>query len=176
MTPPETPAMAAISLPIRPISAEAFAPFGRLYRPEGPRSFGRDNFDGWVMPFRAEGPARLQYVRYKPRAMTVEIIERHLHVTETRQQISGPHCVLVVAPPSDAPPAPEAMTAFDLTSHGIMLHPGTWHSIDAYPLGDAPGDYLFLSEEATVAELFDGTPEPKRSRVHRFEGVTVRIG
>ncbi len=94
------------------------------------------------MPFRAEGPARLQYVRYKPRAMTVEIIERHLHVTETRQQISGPHCVLVVAPSSDAPPAPEAMTAFDLMGHGIMLHPGTWHSIDAYPLGDAPGDYF----------------------------------
>jgi ureidoglycolate hydrolase len=165
-----------VHLPIRPISAEAFAPYGRLFLPEGPRSFGRDNFDGWVMPFRAEGPARLQYVRYKPRAMTVEIIERHLHVTETRQQISGPRCVLVVAPSADAPPAPEDMTAFDLMGHGIMLHPGTWHSIDAYPLEDAPGEYLFLSEEATVTELFDGRAELRRSRVHRFEGVEVRIG
>ncbi len=32
--------MAAISLPIRPISAEAFAPFGRLYRPEGRAASG----------------------------------------------------------------------------------------------------------------------------------------
>jgi ureidoglycolate hydrolase len=169
--------MTVVSLPIVPISAEAFRPFGRLFRPEGPRSFGRDNFDGWVMPFRAEGPARLQYVRYHPRAMTVEIIERHLHVTETRQRISGSDCVLVVAPSSDAPPAPASMTAFNLMGHGIMLHPGTWHSIDAYPLGDAPGDYLFLSEDATVSELFDGTPVPKRTQVHRFgEGVTVRIG
>ncbi len=169
--------MAVISLPVMRISAEAFRPFGRLFAPEGARSFGRDNFDGWVMPFQAEGPVRLQYVRYKPRAMTVEIIERHRHVTETRQQISGPHCVLVVAPSSETPPAPESMTAFDLCGHGIMLHPGTWHSIDAYPLGGVAGDYLFLSEEATVSELFDGTPEPKRTQVHRFgDGVTVRIG
>jgi hypothetical protein len=69
------------------------------------------------------------------------------------------------------------MIAFDLQGCGIMLHPGTWHSIDAYPLGDAAGDYLFLSEEATVSELFDGTPEPKRTQVHTFrDGVTVRIG
>jgi ureidoglycolate hydrolase len=167
--------MTAIILPIRPISAEAFRPFGRIFAPDGPRSFGRDNFDGWVMPFRAGGPVRLQYVRYKPRAMTVEIIERHLHVTETRQQISGPDCVLVVAPSADAPPRPEAMTAFNLMGHGIMLHPGTWHSIDAYPLGDAPGDYLFLSEEATVSELFDGTPEPVRSQVHRFDEDGTRL-
>jgi ureidoglycolate lyase len=169
--------MNAVSLPVVPISAEAFRPFGRLFAPDGARSFGRDNFDGWVMPFSAEGSVRLQYVRYHRRAMTVEIIERHRHVTETRQQISGPHCVLVVAPSSETPPAPESMIAFDLMGHGIMLHPGTWHSIDAYPLGEAPGDYLFLSEEATVSELFDGTPEPKRTQVHRFDPhVTVRIG
>lgn len=170
--------MREIRLPITPITPEAFAPFGRLFAPPGPRDFGRDNFDGWIMPFAAEGPPRLQYVRYKPRDARVEIIERHLFVTETRQQISGPHCVLVVAPSSDAPPDPAAMIAFDLRGHGIMLHPGTWHSIDAYPLGEEPGDYLFLSEEATVSELFDGTPEPKRSRVHDFRkaGVDLRFG
>ncbi len=167
--------MREVRLPIVPVTAEAFAPFGRLFAPSGARSFGRDNFDGWIMPFRAEGPARLQYVRYKPRANTVELIEQHLFVTETRQQISGPHCVLVMAPPSPEPPAPEAMTAFDLSGYGIMLHPGTWHSIDAYPLGPEPGDYLFLSEEATVAELFDGTPEPKRSRVHNLAKSGVRL-
>ena len=169
--------MTIVTLPIIPITAEAFQPFGRLFAPQGQRSFGRDNFDGWVMPFAAAGPVRLQYVRYHPRAMTVEVIERHRHVTETRQQISGPDCVLVVAPASETPPEPGAMTAFNLCGHGIMLHPGTWHSIDAYPLGDAAGDYLFLSEEATVGELFDGTPEPKRTQVHQFGAeTTVRIG
>jgi ureidoglycolate hydrolase len=167
--------MRDVRLPITPISAEAFAPFGRLFAPPGPRSFGRDNFDGWIMPFAAEGPARLQYVRYKPRRHTVEIIERHLFVTETRQRISGPDCVLVVALASAEPPNPAAMMAFNLGGNGIMLHPGTWHSIDAYPLGPEPGDYLFLSEEATVAELFDGTAEPRRSRVHSFEAAGVRL-
>jgi ureidoglycolate hydrolase len=167
--------MRQVRLPITPITADAFAPFGRLFQPAGPRSFGRDNFDGWVMPFSADAPPRLQYVRYKPRANTVELIERHLFVTETRQQISGGDCVLVVAPPSAAPPDPAAMTAFNLRGHGIMLHPGTWHSIDAYPLGDAPGDYLFLSDEATVSELFDGTPQPRRSRVHDLVKAGVRL-
>lgn len=170
--------MRTVRLPIVPITEAAFAPFGRLFSPPGRRDFGRENFDGWIMPFRAEGPPRLQYVRYKPRQNSVQLIEQHLHVTETRQQICGSHCVLVVAPASVTPPAAEAMTAFNLMGHGIMLHPGTWHSIDAYPLGEEPGDYLFLSEEATVSELFDGTAEPKRSRVHSFakEGVDLVFG
>lgn len=170
--------MQIVRLPIVPVTEAAFAPFGRLFAPPGVRDFGRDNFDGWIMPFRAEGPPRLQYVRYKPRKNSVQLIEQHLHVTETRQQISGSPCVLVVAPPSAEPPAAETMSALNLLGHGIMLHQGTWHSIDAYPLGDEPGDYLFLSEEATVSELFDGTANPKRSRVHSFEeaGISLIFG
>jgi ureidoglycolate hydrolase len=167
--------MRTVRLPIIPITAAAFAPFGRIFAPPGERDFGRDNFDGWIMPFQAEGPPRLQYVRYKPRDHAVQLIEQHLHVTETRQQISGSHCVLVVAAPSVEPPEPDTMTAFNLSGHGIMLHPGAWHSIDAYPLGQEPGDYLFLSEEATVRELFDGTASPRRSRVHDFAKASINL-
>lgn len=167
--------MRVINLPVTPISAEAFAPFGRLFSPVGERSFGRPNFDGWVMPFAAEGPSRLQYVRMRPRDPSVQIIERHLHVTETRQPISGPPCVLVVGASSDQPPRPEDMIAFDMLGLGIMLHPGTWHSIDAYPRCDTHSDFLFLSEEATVLELFDGTPVPKRSQVHNLAAGGIRL-
>ena len=169
--------MRLVTLPVTPVTPEAFAPFGRLLPPEGPRSFGRHDFDSWVMPFRAEGPVRLQVVRYHPKPFVVRIIERHLHVTETRQPLNPHPCVLVVAPPSDQPPAPEQMTAFDLAGQGLMFHPGVWHSIDAYPLGEEPCDYLFLSEEATVKELFDGTAHPLRTQVHDFAaaGIELRV-
>ncbi len=170
--------MLSVTLPITPVTPEAFAPFGRLLPPQGPRSFGRHDFDAWVMPFPAEGPVRLQVVRYHPKPFVVRLIERHLHVTECRQPLKPLPCVLVVAPPSDAPPEPDAMTAFDLSGHGLMFHPGVWHSLDAYPLGGEACDFLFLSEEATVKELFDGTPQPKRTQVHDFAaaGVDLRIG
>jgi ureidoglycolate hydrolase len=167
--------MKQITLPVVPISAEAFAPFGRLFGPVGERSFGRPNFDAWVMPFAAEGPSRLQYVRMRPREASVQIIERHLHVTETRQPISGPPCVLVVGVSSDQPPRPEDMVAFDMRGQGIMLHPGTWHSIDAYPRGEGASDFLFLSEEATVRELFDGTADPQRSQIFDFAAGGIRL-
>lgn len=166
----------SVTLPITPITAQAFAPFGRLLTPSGPRSFGRDDFDAWVQPFQAQqGPVRLQIVRYHPKPFSVRLIERHRHVTEARQPINGGRCVLVVAPSSEAPPAPEAMTAFDLMGHGLMFHAGTWHSIDAYPLGETACEFLFLSEEATVRELFDGTPNPLRTQVHDFAAAKVDL-
>jgi ureidoglycolate hydrolase len=164
-----------VNLPIIPITAEAFAPYGRLFRAEGSRDFGRDGYDGWIFPFRAEGAVRLQLVRYHPRARQVLLIERHRHVTETRQPVAGPAAVLVVGAPSEIPPRAEDMVAFDLGNNGIMLHPGTWHSIDAYPVTDSPSDYLFLSEEATVRELFDGTPQPLRTQVHDLAGAGIDL-
>lgn len=169
------PMTRTVTLPITPVTPEAFAPFGRLLPPAGPRSFGRDNMDAWIMPFRHEGPVRMQVVRYHVKPRIVRLIERHLHVTETRQPLNGARCVLVVAPPSDAPPEPEAMTAFDLAGQGLIFHAGVWHSIDAYPLGRTPGDYLFISEEATVSELFDGTGTPRRTQVHDFAAAGVAL-
>lgn len=170
--------MRTVTLPIKPVTPEAFAPFGRLLPPKGPRSFGRNNMDAWILPFRHEGPVRMQIVRYHAKPLVVSLIERHLHVTETRQPIDGARCVLVVAPASEQPPSPEAMTAFDLRGQGLIFNPGVWHSIDAYPMGRTAGEYLFISEEATVSELFNGTPSPVRTQVHDFAaaGIALVIG
>ncbi len=167
--------MREVRLPIIPVTPEAFAPFGRLLAPAGPRSFGRDNMDAWIQPFRHEGAVRMQIARYHAKPLEAHLIERHLHVTEARQPLRPGPCALLVAPPSDRPPAPEAMTVFDLKGHGLIFHPGTWHSIDAYPLDGEAADYLFISEEATVGELFDGTATPKRTQVHDFAADGVRI-
>jgi ureidoglycolate hydrolase len=168
--------MRAVTLTPIPLTPEAFAPFGRVLTASGGRDFGRDGYDGWVLPFRAEGAARLQIVRYNPRPPVVRLIERHLHVSETRQPITGPPCILVVGRSSDAPPAPEDLVAFDLAGHGVLLSPGTWHSIDAYPRADAPSDFLFLSEEATVAELFGAAATPPvRTQMHDLAAAGVHL-
>lgn len=144
----------AVRIPVLPLSRDAFAPYGRVLAPSGPRDAGREGYDIWVQPFAAESAPRLQIVRYHARPFAVALIERHLHVTEARLPLGGPPAIIVVAEPSDRPPAPEALRAFRLDGEGVIFHRGTWHAIDAYPERGPHADFLFLSEAATVDELF----------------------
>jgi ureidoglycolate hydrolase len=165
-----------IELPVTALDAQAFAPYGRLLAPEGARDAGRDGYDIWIKPFEAESRARLQIVRYHARPFVVTTIERHLHVSETRMPLAGPPAIIVVAPPGEDAPEPESLRAFRLDGTGVILHRGTWHAIDAYPERGPHADFLFLSEEATVNELFltPGKP-PKRTEVIEFPRSDVHI-
>jgi ureidoglycolate hydrolase len=168
--------MRRLALPVLPLSAEAFAPYGRVLKPAGRRDAGREGYDIWVEPFAAQSRPRLQIVRYHARPFTVALVERHLHVTEARQPIGGPPAIIVVAEPSETPPVPEAFRAFRLNGVGVLLHRGTWHAIDAYPENGSHADFLFLSEEATVNELFDNPGRaPERTQVHDFRAVGVAL-
>jgi ureidoglycolate hydrolase len=168
--------MRRITLPVSPLSTEAFAPYGRVLSPSGGRDTGREGYDIWIQPFAAETRPRLQIVRYHARPFIVALVERHLHVTEARQPLGGPPAIIVVAEPSDTPPAPEALRAFRLDGEGVLFHRGTWHAIDAYPERDSHADFLFLSEEATVNELFDHPGKtPTRTQVHDFHAAGIEI-
>jgi ureidoglycolate hydrolase len=168
--------MRRITLPVSPISPEAFAPYGRVLRAAGKRDAGREGYDIWIQPFAAESRPRLQIVRYHARPFTVVLIERHLHVTEARQPLGGPPAIIVVAEPSDTPPTPEALRAFRLDGEGVLFHRGTWHAIDAYPEHGSHADFLFLSEEATVNELFDNPGRaPQRTQVHDFHAAGIEL-
>lgn len=166
------------TLSVEPISAEAFAPYGRLLVPEGPRDAGREGYDIWIKPFASESAPRLQVVRYHARPFSVGMIERHLHVTEARLPLAGPPAIIVVASPDDDAPTPQSLRAFRLDGTGVIFHRGTWHAIDAYPERGSHADFLFLSEEATVNELFV-TPErpPERTQTIDFSarGLTIVI-
>lgn len=168
--------MRRVVLPVLPLSAEAFAPYGRVLSPSGARDTGRDGYDIWIQPFAADSRPRLQIVRYHARPFVVALIERHLHVTEARQPIGGPPAVIVVAKPSETPPEPEALRAFRLDGEGVLFHRGSWHAIDAYPESGSHADFLFLSEEATVNELFEH-PEraPQRTQVHDFRAAGIEL-
>jgi ureidoglycolate hydrolase len=168
--------MRRIALPVSPISAEAFAPYGRPLRPAGARDTGREGYDIWIQPFAAESRSRLQIVRYHARPFIVALVERHLHVTEARQPLGGPPAIIVVAEPSDTPPVPESLRAFRLDGEGVLFHRGTWHAIDAYPEHGSHADFLFLSEEATVSELFDNPGRmPERTQVCDFRAAGIEI-
>lgn len=165
-----------IRLPVAPLTPEAFAPYGRILTPSGPRDAGREGYDIWIQPFGAETRPRLQLVRYHARPFVVGVIERHLHVTEARLPLGGPPAIIVVAAPGERPPTPEDLHAFRLEGEGVMFHRGTWHAIDAYPEGAPHADFLFLSEEATVDELFAnaGRP-PRRTQVFDFAAAGTEI-
>jgi ureidoglycolate hydrolase len=168
--------MRRISLPVSPLSAEAFAPYGHILSPSGGRDTGREGYDIWIQPFDAQSRPRLQIVRYHARPFVVALIERHLHVTEARQPLGGPPAIIVVAQPSAMPPEPEALRAFRLDGEGVLFHRGTWHAIDAYPESGSHADFLFLSEEATVNELFDNPGRaPERTQVHDFRAAGVEL-
>ena len=168
--------MRRVVLPVSPLTAEAFAPYGRVLSPSGTRDTGREGYDIWIQPFAAESRPRLQIVRYHARPFVVALVERHRHVTEARQPLRGPPAIIVVAEPSDTPPEPEALRAFRLDGQGILFHRGTWHAVDAYPERGSHADFLFLSEEATVNELFEH-PEraPERTQVHDFSAVGIEL-
>ena len=168
--------MRRISLPVSPISAEAFAPYGRVLSPAGARDTGREGYDIWIQPFAAQSRPRLQIVRYHTRPFIVALVERHLHVTEARQPLGGSPAIIVVAEPSDTPPAPESLRAFRLDGEGVLFHRGAWHAIDAYPEHGSHADFLFLSEEATVNELFEHPGRlPDRTQVHDFRAAGIEL-
>jgi ureidoglycolate hydrolase len=151
------------TLAVEPLSADAFSPYGRLLAPEGPRDAGREGYDIWIKPFAAESTARLQIVRYHARPFVVGMIERHLHVTEARLPLAGgPPAIIVVAPAEKEAPTPQDLRAFRLDGTGVIFHRGTWHAIDAYPERGPYADFLFLSEEATVNELFVTPSQPAK--------------
>lgn len=168
--------MRRVALPVSPLSPEAFAPYGRILSPAGARDTGREGYDIWIQPFAAESRPRLQIVRYHARPFVVALVERHLYVTEARQPLGGPPAIIVVAAPSEVPPAPEELRAFRLDGQGVLFHRGTWHAIDAYPERASQADFLFLSEEATVNELFDNPGRtPERTQVHDFRAAGIEI-
>jgi len=163
-------AMAAIvDLPIEDLTPEAFAEFGEVLAPRARPTFDLPGKDLHRFAWHANSPTIMQVICFKPQPLSVTAIERHGHVTEARMHIGGPAAVVVVGAPSDAPPNPSTLRAFRIDRQGIMFKRGTWHGIDAYPLGAEPSQFLHLSDRDTQRELFDEPVDhPTLSTIHRF--------
>jgi ureidoglycolate lyase len=118
-------------LPARPITREAFAPFGDLIAPMedggpfGPQDAALD---------LTRGTPRLYIMRLSHRGLVFHQITRHRNVTQCLAALGGKSWLMAVAPPGavDGPKAEPALAdiaAFVIPgSVAIKLNRGTWHA------------------------------------------------
>jgi hypothetical protein len=84
-------------------------------------------------------------------------MERHFHVSQAFIPLGGQRAAVAVAPPSadpDGVPRLDAIRAFLLDgSKGYVLHQGTWHSLDRFPLHPPDARFVMLTDHETQADL-----------------------
>ena len=169
-----------------PERGEAFAPYGQLIAArEGQADYARPLLDVWHLGYRSDAPARVQIMRYHEQPMTFHRLERHVRVTEGARIPLGRACaVLAVAGPTgeeaDAMPDPASVRAFRFDgSCGILFAPGTWHSLDCFPLDARTADFVLLSDEATENEIESWREPASGRRTHVCDysdaGIEFRI-
>jgi ureidoglycolate hydrolase len=127
----EVPRLPVRDLPARPITREAFAPFGDLIAPtdDGAPVGAQD-----ARLDLSRGTPRLYIMRLRNRGLEFRQITRHRNVTQCLSALGGKSWLMAVAPPKSlddpsAEPALEDIAAFAIPgSVAIKLHRGTWHA------------------------------------------------
>ena len=118
-------------LPITPLSAEAFSPFGQLILPaEDGVSFG-----GADAQLKLDaGTPRFYIMKLRGKGLTFSQITRHRQVTQCLASVGGAPWFIALAPPGDvhdagATPRLEDIRAFRIPGDiAIKLDVGTWHA------------------------------------------------
>lgn len=171
------------TIPVEPFTEESFAPFGIVVGPRAaPAEFKGNASEGWPLPFEAQGGAQLMYSRFHHQAMRFSVVERHIGVTQGFVPLNGTPLVMVVAPPTaGSAPDPSSLRAFLLDgTRGLLMHEGTWHTLDRYPVRPPYVDVLFLTARATHEELMReqaGGPKPVLTELHDFaaQGIAFEV-
>ena len=168
-------------LAIEPMTAESFAPFGRLV--ESSETPG----DRRVMTpsrFECDGRTTIHAIWQPCTDRSFSKLKRHFGVTQTFFQLSGSPSVVCVAPPTDrddpgAVPRPEDVRAFLIDpGRGFSFARGTWHSLDRFVLAPPGATFVILNVDPNptqIVDFLDGTslrfanldadPPPTRSVV-----------
>ena len=146
-------------VPIEPLSEEAFEPFGRLISArDGPPDYrGASGTKGWHVAFESGLPL-LSVLKTPYLGLRFARMERHLHVSQAFVPLGGSAAVVAVAPPTPEASRPrlEDIRAFLLDdSRGYVLHIGTWHSLDRFPLLRPDTTFLMISDHETQRDLTD---------------------
>jgi ureidoglycolate hydrolase len=139
---------------IEPLTVEAFAPFGRIIDVGSrARLRRRERHRGWHVAFESG-------VRCVPATHAVSGLRfrpwRGISVSQAFIPLAA-NARVAVAPPSadpDGVPRLDAIRAFLLDgSKGYVLHQGTWHSLDRFPLHPPDARFVMLTDHETQADL-----------------------
>ena len=145
--------MSTVELRLRPLTPEAFAPYGHVLEASPDRHHYAINA-GTTTRYHAlartevgDGRAVLSIFRGQAFALplALRVIERHPLGTQAFVPLSGRPWIAVVGAPGPTP-APEALVAFLCRGdQGLQYAPGTWH----HPLIalEAESDFLVVDRE-----------------------------
>ena len=146
-----------VRLEVAPLTVAAFEPFGDLLTASGRApDFTGINSRGWRSPFQSDSPAEVMFYRSGSAGLRFNMLERHHHVTQAFVPLGNTPSLIAVAAPTAAGalPDPADVRGFLLDgSAGYVLHAGTWHALDRFPLSDNPADVVIITDRATQHEL-----------------------
>lgn len=114
-------------LTARPISAEAFQPYGQvIFASEDGKAY--DAAEAQLQ--LDQGTPRFYIMRLRQRGRQFSRITRHQKCTQCLGSLAGKSWLIAVAPAHSAEhPTPEAIVAFEIPGICfIKLHVGTWHA------------------------------------------------
>lgn len=148
-------------LTAQPLTAAAFAPFGRVLQVPAGAAGGEPINAGSALRFELLADAALtaaggrpvislSRARARPQPLALAEVERHVHGSQSFVPLGAPRrFALVVAPPGP-PPAPAALRAFVSDgAQGVWLAPGTWH----HPLlALDEGDFLVIERRGAAPD------------------------
>ncbi|UHC15582.1 ureidoglycolate lyase [Methylobacterium currus] len=139
------------TLPIEPITADAFAPFGTLL--VGPAAGPRQDRAAEIENGRPAAALNLALIRSEPFADTMPLrrLERHPHSAQGFLPLAVGDYLVVVAPDECGRPDEAALRAFRVPGDtGIVYRSGAWHAHMTTLSG--PGTFAMLVHEDGSAE------------------------
>jgi ureidoglycolate lyase len=143
-------------LHVQPMTDAAFAPFGVLLAPSAtvPPDYRDADSEGWRHVVDLDGTPELVVSRTRYVGRRFSRLERHLNVTQAFIPLGGVSAAVAVAPPTwSNAPDPDSVRAFVLAPGvGYLFHPGTWHSLDRYPLSEGSIAVVMLTTRETTDE------------------------
>jgi ureidoglycolate lyase len=150
--------MTAVRVPVRPLTAEAFAPYGEVWQSnERPADRRVDQHTG----FAHEGQAIVRVIWQPARGLTFTRLERHFAVTQGFVHMGGAPAVVCVAAPTATDnaadvPDPASVVGFRFEAgQGFAYHRGTWHALDRYLLGQPGASFLIINSAPNPTQMVD---------------------
>ena len=150
--------MRIVRLPIEPMTAESFAPYGEVIEARERPADGRRFFP---VDFRIDGRTTVDVIWQPTEGRRFRLLERHFAVTQAFIPLEGAPAVVAVAAPTDlddaeAVPKPEEVRAFLIDpGKGYAYKIGTWHSLDRYLLEPPGASFLILNVDPNPTQFVD---------------------